>query len=169
MRGGVHIAFCEFCTAIAAGREVAQQYQDWDTKRAIVDGVFLRTPGEQEKARQAVRAALEALPVGTTRAEMERTRDEVLAPFKAAEEAVRAQAQATSQADLYLLHVNSYLERIAADPRSEWDLGSFADRYQLAQKLKAEISPLVIQEILKESLSLDEAHTLIETLVDRRL
>lgn len=155
--------------AIAAGRKVAQQYQDWDTRRTIVGGVFLRTPGEQEKARQSVGAAFERLPVGVSRAEMERARDEVLAPFKAAEEAARAQAQAASQTDLYLLHVDSYLAKIAADPHSKWELGNFSERNRLAQELKEEIRPILIQAILEEPLSFNDAHTLIESLVDRRL
>jgi hypothetical protein len=155
--------------AIAGGRQVAQQYQDWNTKRAIVDGVFLRTPGQQEKARHAVRAVLDRLPAGANRAEMERTRDEVLAPFKAAEESARAQTQAASQTDFYLAHVDSYLTKIDSDPHSKWEFGSFSERNRLAQELKEEIRPIVIQEILEEPFSLDEAHAFIESLVDRRL
>jgi len=58
----------------------------WKQKEsdAIVEKWFSHALGiEQEKARQAVRAAFERLPVGAGRAEMERVRDEVLAPFKA--------------------------------------------------------------------------------------
>jgi excisionase family DNA binding protein len=155
--------------SIAAGREIARQHEDSEARRSIVDSVFLRTPGEQEKARQAVRAALDKLPLGVSRKEMEQARDSALAPFKAAEEAIRAEAQASSQADFYLLHVDSYLQKIAADTRAGLELGSFSERHQLAEDLKQTIRPMLIQEILEEPLSLDEAHTLIESLVDHRL
>lgn len=64
----------------------------------------------QASRKRRAKQALESLPAGAGRAEMERTRDEVLAPLKSAEEAACAQAQAASQADLYLIHVDSYLE-----------------------------------------------------------
>ena len=152
-------------TAIEAAREVARQYHDWDTKRAIVASIFLQMPVEQERARQNVRAALEKVLAGTGRAEMERIRDEIMVPFKAAEETARAQARAASQADLYLLHLDSYLETIAADR----GLRDFSERYQVAQDLKKEIRPILIEEILAEPFSLDEAYTFIKSLADRRL
>jgi hypothetical protein len=154
--------------ATAAGREVARQCEDCERRRTIVESVFLRTPRELENARRAVKAALDSLTVGTSQREMEKARDIALAPFQAAEEAARVQAQATSQADLYLLHVDSYLAKIGADPDSEWDLGNSSDRGQLAQELKTEIRPILIQAILEEPLNLDEAYTFIESLVDRR-
>ncbi len=152
--------------AIAAGRQVAREYEHREECRRLVEWTFLPdTPNEQEKARQAVRVAFEKLPVGAGRAEMERVRDEVLAPFKATQEAARVQAQAASQADLYLLHVDTYLARIAADRGLE----NFSDRYRAAQDLKKEIRPILIQEILAEPLSLSDAYTFIESLVDRHL
>ena len=160
------VTFAEMqAAAIAAGREVARQYEDWNTRRAIVDGIFLQTPDEQEKARQAVRAGFDKLLYGTSRAEMERTRDKVLVPFKAAEESVRVKEQAVRHADLYLLHVDSYLEKIAAHR----NLGDFSHRHRLAQELKEQIRPILIQEILEEPLSPNEAHTFVESLICRRL
>ena len=83
---------------------------------------------------------------------------------KAAQEAARAQAQAASQADFYLLHIDSYLEKVAADGGRE----NFSDRYRVVQDLKKEIRPILIEELLKEPLSLDEAYTFIQSLVDCR-
>ncbi|MBZ5641488.1 MAG: helix-turn-helix domain-containing protein [Acidobacteriia bacterium] len=156
--------------AIEAGRAVASDYQHAEECRRLVQSVFLlQTPDEQETARQAVKAALDKLPVGIGRTQMERVRDDALAPFKAAEADFRVNAQAACQADSYLLHVDSHLDKIAADPHSDLSLGNFSDRCRLAQELKQEIRPIVIEEILTEPLTLDEANTLIDSLVDRSL
>jgi hypothetical protein len=156
--------------AITAGKEVAGEYNDAEAKRLIVEGIFLlNARDQQEKARQAVRSALEELPIGSSRAQMEQVRDEALAPFKAADEAAGAQARAAKEADLYLFHVDIYLQKIAAEACTERNLGSPADRYQLAQRLKEEFRPILIEEILNEPLTLDDAHSLIEALVNRRL
>ena len=109
------------------------------------------------------------MPVGSSRPQMERVCDEVLAPFKAAQEAARIQAQAASQADSYLRHVDYHLGRIAVDQHSALNLGNFSDRYRLGQELKDEIRPILIEAILEELLSLDEAYTFVESLVDHRL
>jgi excisionase family DNA binding protein len=152
--------------AITAGRRVASEYQHEQECRNLVGSVFLfQTPNEQERARQAVKVTVEKLPMDTSRMQMERVRDEVLAPFRAAEETARVQAQAASTADFFLLHVDSYLNKIAADR----GLRDFSGCYQEAQELKAEIRPSLIREILEEPLSLDDAYTLIETLIDRKL
>src|SRR5207245_6324847 len=104
---------------------------------------------------------------GSNRAQMEQAREEALAPFKAAEEAASAHAKAKSEADFYLLHVDSYLAKIAADPHSKWDLGSLSDRYKLARELKEELRPILVEEILHEPLTSKDAHSLIEALVNR--
>lgn len=157
-------------TAIGAGRQIANEYEHQEQCKRIVECIYLpQTPNEQERARQTVMRALEKLPVASGRYDMERVRDEVLAPFKAADESVRARSQATAQADLCLLHVDSYLERIAADRNSKWESGSYLERYQLAQQLKKEIRPMLIQAILEEPLALAETHTFVESLVDRRI
>lgn len=155
---------------IAAGGQVAQELAYRETCRGIVECIYLPYAlNEQEKARQAVREALEILPTGTPRATLERVRNDVLAPFKTAQETARIQAHAASQADIFLLHVDSYLSIIAADLHSELDFGNFSDRYQFAQELKREIRPILIEEILDEPLNLNEAHTFIESLVEHRL
>jgi hypothetical protein len=152
--------------SMAAGRRIANEYQHQEASRRIVESVFLpQFPADQDRAQQAVKAALERLPVGSSRTLMEQARDGVLAPYKAAEEAAIVQCQASRQADYYLLHVDSCLEKLALI-RS---LGDFSRRQQLARALKGEIRPILIQEILEEPLNTNEAHTFIESLVNRRL
>jgi hypothetical protein len=152
--------------ATASGRRVAGEYRHHEECRTLVGNVYLsQMPSDQEKARETVGAALEKMPVGVSRAQMERVRDEVLAPFTAAAETARIQAQAARTADFYLLHVDSYLAKLARD----LDLGSSSARYQLAQKLKEEIRPILIAEILEEPLNLNEAYTFIESLMESRL
>ncbi|MBZ5644561.1 MAG: helix-turn-helix domain-containing protein [Acidobacteriia bacterium] len=152
--------------SITAGRRIASEYLHQGEVRRIVESVFLSQPlADQERARHSVKEAIDRLPIGSTRSQMEQTREGVLAPYKAAEEAASVQAQASRQADFYLLHVNSCLEKIALSR----NLGDFSRRQQLAKELKEEIRPILVEEILEEPLSLDEAQTFIASLVNRRL
>lgn len=152
--------------AIGAGRIVAKQYQHQQEIRKIVESVFLsHSRDDQERARQSVRAALETLPLGANRAHMELTAKRVLEPFKAADQAASVQATAFQQAEMYLLHIDTYLGSFALNR----NLGDFSRRRQLATKLKNEIRPILIQEILEEPMSSTEAHTFIESLIKRRI
>ena len=156
--------------AAIAGQEVAAECADAEAKRMTVASVFLpNTSSEQENARHAVRAALEELPVGCSRAQLERVRDEALVPFKAADEHARAHTLAERDANLYLLHVDSFLARIPSDRYSNRNLASSYGRYQLAQELKKEFRPILIEEILSETLTVEDAHCIIEAWLHRKL
>jgi hypothetical protein len=96
---------------------------------------------------------------------MELTAKRVLEPFKAADQAASVQATAFQQAEMYLLHIDTYLGSFALNR----NLGDFSRRRQLATKLKNEIRPILIQEILEEPMSSTEAHTFIESLIKRRI
>lgn len=150
--------------AVEAGKKVCAEYEAWkateDYRRScelMVQCVF-----DGDDAREAVRQALEKLPVGATRAKMENARDAALAPFRAAK-------KAAADADLYLLHVSSYIEELGNEETGEWELGEWSERYHLAAKLRPKLRPLLIQKLLEETMDVHEANDFIEDWIDREL
>lgn len=156
--------------ALQAGRQVAKEYEHRALCQTFAASVSLRhTPGAIEKAREAVKAALGRLPIGANCVEMSRVRDQVLAPFRAADDAAGVEAKAAANAEFYLVHVDSYLEKLALDSRRKSSVGDFFERRKLAQELKAEIRPILVEDFLEEPLGLNEAYKLVESLVDERI
>jgi hypothetical protein len=150
--------------AVQAGDKVRAEYETWkasEDHRAecerMVEWVF-----DGDDASEAVRQALEKLPVGTTRAMMESARDAALAPFRAA-------AKATKDADQYLYHVREYIEELGNEDNGDWDLGARWQRYDLAEKLKVRLRPVLIRELSREPMDKDEAFGFIEEWLDREL
>jgi len=150
--------------AVEAGNKVRAEYEAWkageDHRHAceqMVQWVF-----DGNDAREAVRQALEKLPVGATGARMERARDAALAPFRAAK-------KAAVDADRYLQHVANYIEKLGNEETGDWELGNWSERYDLAAKLKAELRPVLIQKLVEEPLDVDEAQEFIEEWIDQEL
>jgi hypothetical protein len=150
--------------AAEAGNKVRAEYEMWkaseDHRQAcerMAKCVF-----DGDDAAEAVRQALEKLPVGTTRAKMESARDAALAPFRAAPKAV-------ADADRYLQHVTNHIEILGNDETGEWELGDWFERYGLAAKLRARLRPLLIEKLAKETLDVGEAHEFIEEWLDQEL
>lgn len=150
--------------AVEASKKVCVEYEAWkaaeDHRRACQD--MVRWVADGDDAREAVRQALENLPVGTTRAKMEKARDAALAPFRAAN-------KAAAEADFYLCHVSSYIEELGNEESGEWNLGNWSKRYDLAAKLKSKLRPLLIQKLVERTMDMDEINDFIEDWVDREL
>lgn len=150
--------------AAEAGNKVRAEYEVWkaseDHRRACEE--IVRWVLDGEDAREAVRQALAGLPVGATRAKMENARDAVLAPFRAATRALK-------DADLYLLHVATHIERLGNEETGEWELGDYSERYRLAGELKAKLRPILIQKLVQEALDVNQAYKFIEKWLDAEL
>ena len=123
--------------AAVASRKICAEYEarkaDEDHRRAceqMAQGAL-----EGDEAREAVRQALEKLPVGSPRAKMESARDAALAPFRAAK-------KAAAEADRYVRHVPEYIEELGNKETGEWELGDWFERYRLAEKLKGKLLPV---------------------------
>jgi hypothetical protein len=151
-------------TAVEAGNMVRAEYNAWkageDHRQAceqIVGWVF-----DGDDAREAVRQALDNLSIGATRTQMEKARDAALAPFRAA-------ARAAADAERYLNHVASYIQKLGNEETCEWDLGDYFERHNLATKLGTKLRPLLIQKLLAETLDGDGAHRFIEEWLDGEL
>jgi excisionase family DNA binding protein len=151
-------------TAVEASNKVRAEYEVWkageDHRQACEQ--MVRWVCDGDDAREAVRQALKRLSVGTTRAKMESARDAALAPFRAA-------TKAAADADLYLLHVAHYIEKLGNEETGDWELGNWSERHDFAAELRAKLRPVLIQELLEETMDVDEAHEFIEEWVEREL
>lgn len=150
--------------AVEAGKKVRAEYEVWKTAEdhRLACEQMAQWTFEGDDAREAVRQALEKLPVGAPRAKMENVRDAALAPFRAAK-------KVPADADRYLEHVSNYIEELGNEETGDWELGDGLERYQIAAKLKPKLRPLLIQKLLKDTLDEDLAHEFIEEWVDREL
>ena len=101
--------------------------------------------GGGDGGREAVLQALEKLPAGTTRAEIENARYRALAPFPAAK-------KAGADADLYISYVSGYIKELGNEESGEWDLGNWFNRRDLAAKLKSNLRPLMIQKLVDKTM-----------------
>ncbi len=151
-------------SAVEAGNKVRAEYEAWksgeDHRQSCEQ--MVRWVSDGDGAREAVRQALEKVPVGATRAKMETARDAALAPFRAA-------TKAAADVDRYVQHVTNHIEQLGNEETGEWDLGDWFERYHLAAKLRAKLRPVLIQKLLEEPLDVDEAHEFIEEWLDREL
>lgn len=150
--------------AVAATSKICVEYgarKAADDHRRACEQVA-RWTFEGDGAHEAVRQALEKLPVGCPRAKMENARDAALAPFRAAK-------KAAADAELYLLRVSSYIEELGNEETGEWDLGDWLGRQRLAEKLKSKLRPLLIENLLEQKMDSEEAKDFVEDWVDREL
>ncbi len=170
-------------TARDAVQHIIKQFEHEEACKLVLAGCTLSLRGEtseeREEAKAAVKAALDALPVGATRREMERARDEVLTPIQAAidkrqeqarrqQEAARKQSEAESRATWRLTHVNDYLGQLEEDGDLEFD--DLSDRWRTADKLKDLIRPILVKELCANPGMTDQhVERRIERLVDERL
>jgi hypothetical protein len=151
--------------ATQAAKDIAREYEHRESCRRLADSVFLPTGtlADDRAAQQAVKDALDKLPVGASQTELEKARDAVLAPL-------RASSQAAAQADQCLAHVSTYIEQLAAeDQGGELGLGDFSVRYQLAQELKQQLRPILIEKLKQRLLNQRQAHEFIEEFIEGEL
>jgi hypothetical protein len=165
--------------ATQAVKPVMKAVEHAQTCKEIVAWVLVRGGSLQDlvEARELVTAALANLPVGCSRAQLERVRDEALAPILARNaehdraEAARAEEQrrrnnAEWRVDLQLGHIERYLN-------STFEYEGYAGIYQRsddARRLKEKIRPILIAEcIADESLDAGEIRSRIEELVEENI
>lgn len=158
-----------------------EQKQSQAQHRDLIYSMLVWVRDGEERA--AVQQALERLPIGCGRSEMERAKDAALAPIRerarAAQEArsreISAQVQAQFdrsraeyEADRLLWYVKDYIEQIGGD-HGGYDLGDLWARNRLAEEIKNELRPKFIPLLLRGELDVDSARELIEEAVDREI
>jgi hypothetical protein len=136
--------------------------------------IFDATREEQEAAKEAVRKALAALPIGAEPRQMEKAEEVAVAPYKAAVATRKEQARlkseemtkrraAASKADLQLDHIARYLEE-------EYEFDSNWEMRREAERLRPIIREELIDELLENpAMSYDEIQASIEDQVDEHI
>lgn len=161
----------------AAEQAVQPMIREYEYRKAcqrLVGRIYIAdaTPEELEEAKDAVRQALEALPVGASPKHLERAEETALAPYRASvtarKENVRLESEkqarrrsAEWKVDLQLDHIARYLEQEYKFDGGCWEMRREADR------LRPLIREALIEQLLKNSdMSTDQIRKSIEAQVD---
>lgn len=165
--------------AIEAGDRVRAEYeaskaaeQQRQTCQRLADSVYFLdgTLAEDQAGRKAVKEALDKLPVGASRAELEQVKNAALEPFRAAIAERQAAASVAAQVEQHLSHVGAYLEELAANDESGvLGLGDFSARYEHTHELKERLRPVLVEKLKGQPLNQAQAHKLIQQFIEAEL
>jgi hypothetical protein len=126
--------------------------------------IFDATREEEEAAKQAVRKALAALPIGAEPKQLEKAGETAVAPYKAAVAKRKEKARVAWKADYQLDHIARYLEK-----EYEFD-GGYSEMRRDADRLRPLIREALIDELVENpDMSDDEIRESIEGQVEDRL
>lgn len=132
----------ERSTALEPLRNTLVARQDWEMRAGLLQYIefrFIRWPEKlQQQALAAIREALSKQPAGTPRAQLEKTRDQVINHFRGLYE---QQEQKTRLIDAALCQIRPYLDRLTAN--WEFDKSTFT----LARELEHPIRALLEEEL----------------------
>jgi hypothetical protein len=150
----------------AAAQAVQPMIREYEHEQACqrkVGRIFIfdATREEEGAAKEAVRNALAALPIGAALKQLEKAEETALAPYNAAVAKRKAKARVASKADLQLDHVARYLEE-------EYDFdGGYAEMRRAAERLRPLIREALIDELVENpDMSADEIRESIEDQID---
>lgn len=153
--------------AAAAIRPLAAEAKHEQAKAQILEGLRFwgwigSTPQEQEEAKQAVREALEEMPIGSSEVAMKKAKAEALAPF---EKKVQRRNEAAKQQETAELTADNSLWRVGDYLRENYEFTSFTDQMNEEARLKKALRPDLIAELL-DGLSPDQVPDYIEEWLD---
>jgi hypothetical protein len=164
--------------AQSAGEEVKREFEHYRACEEVVSWSRLQVPSEatlaeRGEAEELVREALQRLPLRASRQQMESARDTALAPLKRTieqrEQQRRAQKQAEAKrrhAAFEALHYISYVDDCL---REEYEFDSMLEQFQTSSKLKKQIEPLLVKQLLHQDMSRDEIRGFIRKRIDERI
>ena len=130
---------------------------------------------EQEVAKEAVRQALAALPVGTSAKQLEMSEETALAPYKAAvaarKEKSRLESEKESKHRAMSLKVDLQLDHIARYLEQEYEFdGGYLEVCREADRLRPLIREALIEALLENSdMNSEEIRESIEDQIDDNL
>jgi hypothetical protein len=130
------------------------------------------TREEQEAAKEAMRKALAALPIGAAAKELEKAEETALAPYKAAvatrKEKARLESEKQAQRRVVEWKVDLQLDHIVRYLKQEYDFdGGNREMNREADRLRPLIREALIDELLENpDLSTDEIRESIEGQID---
>jgi hypothetical protein len=141
-------------------------------RRVYIFGV---TREEEEAAKEAVRQALAALPIGAAATQLENAEETALAPYKATvaarKENARLESEKQAQRRAVEWKVELQLDHIARYLEQEYDFdGGYSEMRRKADRLRPLIRRALIDELLEApDMSTDEIRESIENQIDDRL
>lgn len=159
--------------AVEAVKPIVRAFEHARASKEVIGWTSVRgaSLSELDEAKDLVRAALSHLPVGCSRAQMERAREQALIPLAAriaerdraeaarAEERRRRQ-QAEWRVDFQIGHIERYLDETYEYP-------TIHDRFADARRLKEKIRPTLVAECIADpDLDTEDIRSRIEELVD---
>jgi hypothetical protein len=156
-------------TATSAVAPVASDFEYSELRRRICEQTSLwgLSPQYRDEARVAIRAALEALPLGTSETALRRASEKAIAPF---EEKSRQQERLSEQerrVQKALSHIGTYLDELYfADETGFADLSEvmgFGDR------IRERIRKALLKKMKQGDLNDEELEALVEELVEDEL
>src|ERR1017187_5552247 len=160
--------------AVQAVQPIIREYEHQQACQSIVGRVYIydATREEEEAAKEAVRKALAALPIGAAAEQLEKAGQTARAPYKAAvamrKEKARLEAEKQARrravdwkADLQLGHIAGYLE-------DEYNFdGGYSEMRREADRLRPLIREALIDELVENpDMSADEIRESIEDQID---
>ena len=163
--------------AVQAVQPINREYEHQQACQRIVRRVYIFdvTREEEEAAKEAVRKALAALPIGAAATQLEKAEETALAPYKAAVAARKEKARLESEkedqrrtvewkVDLQLDHIERYLKQ-------EYDFdGGYSEMRREADRLRPLIRKALIDELVEApDMSTEEIRESIEDHIDEGL
>jgi hypothetical protein len=149
--------------AVQAVQPMIREYEHEQACQRIVRRVYIydATREEEEAAKEAVRKALAALPIGAEAKQLEKTGATALALHQAAVAKRRERDRVAWKADYYLSHIERYLEK-----EYEFD-GGYREMRRDADRLRPVIREALIDELVKNpDMSAEEIRGSIEDQID---
>jgi len=163
--------------AVQAVQPMVREYEHQQACHRMVSGLYLfdLDYAEQDPAKEAVRKALAALPIGADAMTMERAQERALAPFKGAvatrKEKARLQSEKQSQrriaeikADYELGHISKYVKQ-----EHEFD-GGYGAMLREVNRLRPLIRAELIEELIENpNMAAEQIRESIEDQIDDQL
>jgi hypothetical protein len=160
--------------AVQAVQPMIREYEHQQACQRILGRLYIfdATRQEEEAAKEAMRKAVAALPIGATKKQLETAEETVLTRYKAAvatrKEKARLESEKQAQrraaewkADLQLDHIPRYLEQ-----EFEFD-GGYSEMHREADRLRPLMRKALIDELLENpDMSDEEIRESIEDQID---
>ena len=149
--------------AVQAVQPMIREYEHQQACQRILENVYIfdATREEEEAAKEAVRKALAALPIGAEAKQLEKAGEAAVAPYKATVAKRKERNRVAWKADYQLDHIARYLEK-----EYEFD-GGYSEMRRDADRLRPLIREALIDELVENpDMSDDEIRESIEDQIE---
>lgn len=134
--------------AIGAVQPISQEYEEQELRKQVIgEAIFFwnLTTERTHEAKDAVRAAIEMLPKGSSETEMRKARQAALKPFEVEEQLTKERLQLERMVEAELGHIRTYLNGLwisdEIDFKDAWDLSEYVE------EIRPEVREIVLKEL----------------------